>query len=66
MGEHSAAEIKRASVESAHGGQAIDHHCRKVRVFATIALVNALEQEKAKGWVGCSGVQADGGFGARR
>lgn len=34
------------------GIQAIEHHRRKVRFFSTIELVNALEQEKAKGKAG--------------
>ncbi len=34
------------------GIQAIEHHRRKVRFFLTIELVNALEQEKAKGKAG--------------
>jgi len=37
---------------TALGVQAIEHHRRKVRFFSTIELVNALEQEKAKGKVG--------------
>jgi DNA replication protein DnaC len=36
-------------VATAIGVQAIEHHRRKVRFFSTIDLVNALEQEKAKG-----------------
>lgn len=36
-------------VATAPGIQAIEHHRRKVRFFLTIELVNALEQEKAKG-----------------
>jgi hypothetical protein len=36
-------------VATALGVQAIEHHRRKVRFFSTIELVNALEQEKAKG-----------------
>ena len=36
-------------VATALGIQAIEHHRRKVRFFSTIELVNALEQEKAKG-----------------
>ena len=39
-------------VATALGIQAIEHHRRKVRFFSTIELVNALEQEKAKGKVG--------------
>ena len=34
------------------GIQAIEHHRRKVRFFSTIELVNALEQENAKGKAG--------------
>ena len=37
---------------SALGTQAIEHHRRKVRFFPTPFLVNALEQEKAKGKAG--------------
>lgn len=37
-------------VETALGVQAIEHHCRKVRFFSTIELVNTLEQETAAGW----------------
>ena len=32
--------------------QAVEHHRRKIRFFSTIELVNALEQEKAKGKTG--------------
>ena len=39
-------------VATAIGIQAIEHHRRKVRFFSTIELVNALEQEKAKGKTG--------------
>ena len=39
-------------VATAIGIQAIEHHRRKVRFFSTIELVNALEQEKAKGKAG--------------
>ncbi len=39
-------------VAAAIGVQAIEHHRRKVRFFSTIELVNALEQEKAKGKAG--------------
>ena len=39
-------------VATAIGVQAIEHHRRKVRFFSTIGLVNALEQEKAKGKAG--------------
>ena len=36
-------------IATALGIQAIEHHRRKVRFFSTIELVNALEQEKARG-----------------
>jgi len=39
-------------VATALGIQAIEHHRRKVRFLSTIELVNALEQEKAKGKAG--------------
>ena len=39
-------------VATALGIQAIEHHRRRVRFFSTIELVNALEQEKAKGKAG--------------
>ena len=39
-------------VATAIGIQAIEHHRQKVRFFSTIELVNALEQEKAKGKAG--------------
>ena len=39
-------------VATALGIQAVEHHRRKVRFFSTIELVNALEQEKAKGKAG--------------
>jgi DNA replication protein DnaC len=39
-------------VATALGVQAIEHHRRKVRFVSTIELVNALEQEKAKGKAG--------------
>jgi len=39
-------------VATALGIQANEHHRRKVRFFSTIELVNALEQEKAKGKAG--------------
>ena len=39
-------------IATALGVQAIEHHRRKVRFFSTIELVNALEQEKAKGKAG--------------
>ena len=34
---------------AALGVQAVEHHRKKVRFFSTIELVNALEQEKARG-----------------
>ena len=34
------------------GIQTIEHHRRKIRLFSTIELINALEQEKAKGKAG--------------
>ncbi|TVQ34616.1 MAG: ATP-binding protein [Phycisphaeraceae bacterium] len=39
-------------VATAIGVQLIEHHRRKVRFFSTIELVNALEQEKARGKAG--------------
>ena len=39
-------------IATALGIQAIEHHRRKVCFFSTIELVNALEQEKAKGKAG--------------
>ena len=39
-------------IATAIGIQAIEHHRRKVRFFSTIELVNALEQEKARGKAG--------------
>jgi hypothetical protein len=39
-------------VATAIGIQIIEHHRRKVRFFSTIELVNALEQEKARGKAG--------------
>ncbi|GHE06570.1 ATP-binding protein [Defluviimonas sp. 20V17] len=39
-------------IATALGIHAIEHHRRKVRFFSTIELVNALEQEKAKGKAG--------------
>lgn len=39
-------------IATALGVQAIEHHRRKVRFFSTIELVNALEQEKARGKAG--------------
>jgi DNA replication protein DnaC len=37
---------------TAIGTYAVEHHRRKVRFFSTVELVNALEQEKAKGKAG--------------
>jgi DNA replication protein DnaC len=39
-------------IATALGIQIIEHHRRKVRFFSTIELVNALEQEKARGKAG--------------
>lgn len=39
-------------IATAIGVQAIEYHRRKVHFFSTIELVNALEQEKAKGKAG--------------
>ena len=39
-------------VATALGVQAIEHHRKRVRFFSTVELVNALEQEKAKGKAG--------------
>src|SRR3546814_1068855 len=39
-------------VATALGVQAIEHHRKRVRFFSTVELVNALEQEKAKGKTG--------------
>jgi DNA replication protein DnaC len=39
-------------VATALGVQAVEHHRKKVRFFATVDLVNALEQEKAQGKAG--------------
>ena len=39
-------------IATALGIRAVAHHRRKVRVFSTIELVNALEQEKARGKAG--------------
>jgi DNA replication protein DnaC len=39
-------------IATALGVQAIEHHRKKVRFFSTVELVNALEQEKAKGKTG--------------
>jgi DNA replication protein DnaC len=36
-------------IATALGVQAVEHHRKKVRFFGTVALVNALEQEKAQG-----------------
>ena len=65
--DFAASEINEATVRQLHrcefmdgaqnivlvgGPGAIEHHRRKVRFFSTIELVNALEQEKAKGKAG--------------
>ena len=42
----------KSHVATAIGVQLIEHHRRKVRFFSTIELVNALEQEKARGKAG--------------
>lgn len=42
----------KSHVATALGVQAIEHYRRKVRFFSTIELVNALEQEKARGKAG--------------
>ena len=47
-----APEPAKPDAATASGVQAIEHHRRKVRVFSTIELVNALEQEKAEGKAG--------------
>ena len=39
-------------IATALGVQAVEHHRKKVRFFATVDLVNALEQEKAHGKAG--------------
>jgi DNA replication protein DnaC len=39
-------------VATALGVQAVEHHRKRVRFFSTVELVNALEQEKAKGRAG--------------
>ena len=39
-------------IATALGVQAIEHHRKKVRFFSTVELVNALEQEKARGKAG--------------
>jgi hypothetical protein len=39
-------------IATALGVQAIEHHRKRVRFFSTVELVNALEQEKAKGKAG--------------
>jgi len=39
-------------VATALGVQAVEHHRKRARFFSTIELVNALEQEKAKGKAG--------------
>ena len=42
----------KSHVATALGIQAIEHHRKRVRFFSTVELVNALEQEKAKGKAG--------------
>ena len=42
----------KSHVATAIGVQAIEHHKRKVRFYSTVALVNALEQEKTLGKAG--------------
>ena len=42
-----AAGTGKSHIATALGVQAAEHHRKKVRVFATVDLVNALEQEKA-------------------
>jgi DNA replication protein DnaC len=42
----------KSHLATALGVHAIEHHRRKIRFFSTIELVNALEQEKAKGKAG--------------
>ena len=44
--------IGKTHVATALGVQAVEHHRRKVRFLSTIELVNALEQEKARGKAG--------------
>ena len=39
-------------IATALGVQAIEHHRKRVRLFSTVELVNALEQEKAQGRAG--------------
>src|SRR5689334_25297566 len=39
-------------VATALGVQAVEHHRKRVRLFSTVELVNALEQEKAAGKAG--------------
>ena len=39
-------------IATALGVHAVEHHHRRVRFFSTVELVNALEQEKAKGKAG--------------
>ena len=39
-------------IATALGVQAVEHHRKKVRFFSTVELVNALEQEKARGKAG--------------
>lgn len=42
----------KSHIATAIGVQAVEHHRKKVRFFSTVELVNALEQEKAKGKTG--------------
>ena len=42
----------KSHVATAIGIQAIEHHRKRVRLFSTVELVNALEQEKAQGKAG--------------
>jgi len=42
----------KSHLATAFGVQAIEHHRKKVRFFSTVELVNALEQEKARGKAG--------------
>lgn len=44
--ERACASVK-THIATALGIQAVEHHRKKVRFFATVDLVNALEQEKA-------------------
>jgi len=42
----------KSHLATAFGVQAVEHHRKKVRFFSTVELVNALEQEKARGKAG--------------